>query len=310
MAIYSQLAGKFKKLEWSAGIRMETTNVDGNYKQDGIINRIDRSSTNLFPRISFTYSPDSVKSIGLRYSKSINRPNYSNANQSVVYINPYFEWANNINLNPSLFQEIVATFQYRKYKLEASVFSHAGAVNTNIFYDAQRGVLQRSELNFKRESGIFIGNTFTFKKGRWSSTNVVNFIYNTIEDPAGQKLKTTPFVYATSTNEFALPHQFTLTASGWGVTKSYQGVFERNSYYAVDTSLSKKLGKFTCTLRFEDIFNSINFREQFTINDIGVASRFFDARREYSLGVKYNFGRLKESAFKNRDVDEQGGRVR
>jgi hypothetical protein len=297
-------------MNWSAGMRVETTKVKGDYDENSARSAISKNNTNLFPRASITYAPDSVMSFGLRYSKNINRQNYSNANQTVVYINPYFEWANNIDLDPSIFQEVVATFQYRNYKLEASVFHHKGAVNSNFTFDDQRGILRRTELNYERESGVFVGATVPFRVGRWSSTNVVNFIYLNLYDRSAVTGRARPFVYANSSNEFTLPANFTITASAWAVTKSSQGVFERNALFAVDTSVSKKINRFTCSFRIDDVFASINAKEQFTINDVAAAGKFYDNIREFSLSVKYSFGRLKESTFRNRDVDDNGNRVR
>jgi hypothetical protein len=206
----------------------------------------------LFPKASINYSPDSLRSYALRYNKNINRPSFSNANQTVVYINPYFEWANNIDLMPSLYQEIAATLQYRKFGFDAGVYINKGSVNSNFVYDIGRGVLRRTDLNYEKESGLFFNTTIPFKIKRWSSTNTINFIYNVITDPVAITGKSRPFLYLNSSNEFSLPRNFVLTATGWAVTKSYQGVFERNALFAIDTSLTKKLGKFTCTLRVDD----------------------------------------------------------
>lgn len=309
-AAYTQLNGKNKQVSWSAGLRMETTQVKGNYEENSSKSGINKHNTNVFPKASFTVALDSLTSVGLRYSKNINRQNYSNANQTVVYINPYFEWANNINLNPSIFQEVVATFQYRNYKLEASLFLHQGAVNSNFTFDEQRGVLRRTELNYERESGVFIGATIPFKYRLWSSTNVINLIHQNIFDPLAVTGKARPFVYVNSSNEFSLPGNYVVTTSAWAVTKSNQGVFERNALFAVDTSLSKKFNRLTCSFRIDDVFGSINPREAFTINNVVAAGKFYDNVREYSLSLKYSFGRLKETSFRNRDVDENSNRVR
>lgn len=308
-AAYAQLSGKYKKTTWSAGLRTESTDVTGRYSENGTSSAIDKKSINLFPKMSITFSPDSLKSATLRYSKNITRPGYSNANQTVVYINPYFEWANNIDLDPSLFQEIAATLQYRNYSFTASYFADKGQANSSFIYDAQRGVLRRTEINFDRESGIFVGSTIPFKYKLWSSTNVMNFIYSSIKDSSALKGKSRPFVYVSTSNEFSLPHQFVFTTSAWAVTKSYRGVFERNALFAVDTSLSKKFNKFTCTLRVDDMFASVNAKESFSVNDVAANGIFYDNSREFSLSLKYTFGKLKESTFKSRDVDENSRRV-
>lgn len=309
-AVYTQLSGSRKKISWSAGIRMEDTGVDGQFSENAAEANIKKNNTNLFPKVSLTYAPDSSSTLTIRYNKNINRPNYSNANQTVVYINPYFEWSNNINLDPSLFQEIAATFQFRKYNMNAGYYENRGAVNSNFLFDEQRGVLRRTEINFDKEWGVFFSGTWPFKYKSWSSTNVANFIYNVISDPSAVSVRARPFLYFNTTNEISLPNNFIVTASGWAVTKSYQGVFERNALFAVDTSITKKMGNFSCTFRIDDVFASVNAREKFTVNDVAADGLFYDNGRELSLSLRYSFGKLKKSAFRNREVDDNNKRVR
>jgi hypothetical protein len=58
------------------------------------------------------------------------------------------------------------------------------------------------------------------------------------------------------------------------------------------------------------MFKSVNSRQSFTVNDVAASGIFYDNSREISLGVKYAFGGLKESRYKNRDVDEFGDRIK
>jgi hypothetical protein len=118
-------------------------------------------------------------------------------------------------------------------------------------------------------------------------------------------------MYFYSSNEFKLPANFTFTVSGWAVTRSYQGAFERNALFSVDTSLSKKIYKnLNCNVRFSNMFGSINAKEAFAIHDVAANGIFYDNSREFSVGVKYSLGKLKETRFKNKDVDESGNRVK
>jgi hypothetical protein len=144
---YTQLSGKHKKVNYSAGVRMESTNVKSNYTDNSSSSAVNKRSTQFFPKASVTLPVDSSKTLTLRYSKTITRPDYSNANQTAVYINPYFEWANNININPYINQEVSVTFQYKDYSLALSVYQAKGPVYSKQTYCAG----QRSTTTAKPE---------------------------------------------------------------------------------------------------------------------------------------------------------------
>jgi hypothetical protein len=308
--IYTQVSGKLRNFNLSAGIRLEDTRVVNEYTSNATAGELEKKNTNLFPKLSLTWNADSLRAVTVRYAKNINRQNYSNANQTVVYINPYFEWANNIFLDPSLYQEVASTFQYRNYQFNLGAYIHKGAVNSDFVFNEQTGILRRSELNYEQESGVFISATVPFRYRIWSSTTVMNLIASRIRDKSAVTGKSRPFVYMTTTHEFSLPGQLVIAASAWGVTKSFQGAFVRSALFAVDTSITKKFDRFTCSLRIDDVFASVNPAERFSINHVAANGKFYDNGREFSATVKYAFGRLKESTFRNRDVDENSRRVR
>lgn len=310
VAAFTQLSGKLKNIDYSGGIRLESTDVKSIYQSTANASAIIKNKAQLFPRLKVTIPVDSSSSLTIAYSKSIYRPPYDNADQTSVYINPYFEWSNNINLDPSLSEDINATFQYKKYALTVALYQVRGPIYTDFNFDEQQTVLNRTEKNYDSERSIYVSATIPFRYRIWSSTNVMNLILKSIKDDQSVTGKSRPFVYYNSVNEFAFPHHFTFTISGWAVSKSQQGVISNNALFAVDTSLTKKINNLTCTLRFNNMFRSINGRESFTVNDVAASGIYHDNSREISLGVKYSIGKLKESRYKNREVDESGNRIR
>ena len=311
-AAYAQMSTKLKKSTISGGLRAENTNVTSNFNDNLNPASIKKNTTQLFPKANLVVPVDSSKSITLKYAKTIERPDYSNANQTAVYINPFFEWSNNINLNPSVTEEAGATFQYNNYSLAMSVYRTRGAVYSNFIYNENDGILRRSELNYDKEYGTQLTLTIPFKYKIWSSTNVMTAMLRTVKDPQAVSSKVRPFVYYYSNNEFKLPRQFVFTLSGWAVTKQYSGAIERSALFAVDTSLTKTFFKnLNCSIRFTDMFRSLNNNgEKFSVNDVAANGVFSDNRREFAIALKYPIGVLKESRYQNRDIDEQGGRVK
>lgn len=310
LAAYSQFSGKIKKADFSLGLRIENTNVKGQYKRD-FSPLIDKNYTNLFPKAQFSFPIDSTKSININYAKSVLRPNYSSLSQIATYINPYFIYGNNINLNPTFNDEISTLFQYNDKTVKLSYYQNRNPVYRSFVYNDETNVLTFTEINFKRESGFNIDFTLPFTYKFWTVTNSLIFIKNKIEDDAALFNSSKPYLYYYSNNTFKLPKEFTFVFSFWGMTKQKEGVFERRANFVFDMSLAKTFGKnWSCTLNYNDIFKNTIYAERFTINNISSKSRYLVDANEVSISVKYSFGKIKETEFIEKTIDENQSRVR
>lgn len=311
IAAYSNISGKIKRFIYSAGTRIESVKVQSDYSDNQSSSVINKNNTRLFPKASITIQLDSSSTASINYAKTVARPNYTNANQTSVYINPYFEWANNINLDPAYTDEFTASYQYKDYSVALSLYQTRGAVYSGFNFNEQNMILRRSELNYESESGVYLSFNIPFKYKIWSSTNILNIIQTAVRDSQAVQMKTKPYVYFYSSNELRLPKKFVFTLSGWAVTKNQAGAIERNGIFSVDSSLTKTIGKnLSCTLRVTDMFASMNSKEIFAVNAVMANGMYYDRLQEVSLGFKYSLGRLKESAFKNKDVDENTNRIK
>ncbi|PWV51544.1 outer membrane beta-barrel protein [Chitinophaga sp. S165] len=130
-------------------------------------------------------------------------------------------------------------------------------------------------------------------------------ILNSISDKAAVMGKTLPYLYAYSNNQLKLPENITFSLTGWALTKRNEGVYERNALMQIDTSLTKAFPKsrINCSLSWNDIFNTLNATEAFTLNNISSRGFYFDNVREFSIAVRYAFGVTRESKFRNKNVD-------
>ncbi len=304
LAGYSQLSGKIKKVDFSVGIRVENTNVNGKFKTD-LSPLIDKNYTNFFPKAQLIFPIDSTKSISMNYAKSISRPNYSSLNQGTTYINPYFLYGRNINLDPTIINEISSTFQYHDKSVKLSYYQNTNPVYNSFIYDEEQNIMTFKDINFDKETGFNLDFTLPFSYRFWTTTNSLVFILEKIEDKSAMFLGSKPYLYYYSNNEFKLPKGFTLTVSGWGLTKQNKGVFERNERFIVDMALSKTFFKnWNCTVTCNNVFNSNIEEEQFTINNVSSKARYQVDWHEISIAIKYSFGKIKDSQFKEKNVDD------
>ncbi|MFV8269495.1 outer membrane beta-barrel protein [Flavobacterium sp. GT2N3] len=307
---YTQLSGKIKKLNYLFGIRTENTNIKGKFKIDDNL-LIDKNYTNFFPKFQLDIPIDSIKTISLNYAKSISRPNYSSTSQISIYTNPFLVFSRNINLNPTISDEISGTFQYKNKSVKLNFFQSKDPEYFAFSYDSSINLISFNSINYARESGVNLEFTLPFKQKFWTSTNNFNFILNKIEDKSAVFNESKPYLYYYSNHIFELPKKFDFSVTGWGFTERNEGVFKRNSLFIMDLALSITLFKnFDCTLSFNDVFRKMNFNENFTINDIASKGIYYTDTREISFSINYKFGRIKDSNYQERKIDENSNRIR
>lgn len=306
LAGYGQLSGKINKIDFAVGLRVENTNANGKYKTD-VTPLIEKNYTSFFPKVEFTFPIDSTKSISVNYSKSISRPNYSSLSQGTTYINPYFVYARNINLDPTFNNEISTVFQYHDKSVKLGYYRNINPVYSSFSYDQEQNILTFKDVNFDRESGFSVDFTLPFSYKFWTTTNSLIFILEKIEDKSAQFLSSKPHLFYYSSNEFKLPKGYTFSVFCWGITKQNIGILEKNERFVMDMGLSKTFFKnWNCTLSFNNVFNNKVMKEQFVVNNINSQTRYLLDSQEISIAVKYSFGKMKDTEFKGKSIDDSG----
>lgn len=309
LAGYSQLSGKIKKVDFSVGFRVENSNINGKFRTDAEP-LLEINYTNLFPKAQFTFPIDSTKSISVNYARSISRPNYSSLSQGATYINPYFLYARNINLGPTFNNEISTTFQYHDKSVKLAYSQAKDPVYNSFSFDGQTNIMTFKDINFDKSYAFSADFTLPFTYKFWTTTNSLVFILEKIEDNTAVSLGSKPYSYYSSSNEFKFPKDYTFVLNFWGLTKRYTGVFESNARFIVDMAVSKTLAKnWNCTLSCNNVFKNNIETEKFTINNINSKARYVVDNHEISIAIKYSFGKVKETEFKEKNNDENQNRV-
>mgnify|MGYP005990729521 CR=1 FL=1 len=168
-----------------------------------------------------------------------------------------------------------------------------------------------SPSNFDKEYGISFDLTFPIKYKRWSSTNNISFTQNTINDNWASSSNNSPYIYIYSNNQFKINNTNSISINGWGLTNRKEGIFNRDAVFTLNTSYKKKFSdQFEIALSFNDIFNSLEFKEDYGIENIIAKNIFYTDVNEFSISFNYSFGKIKKTTYKNRDIDTNINRVR
>ncbi|MBJ2173944.1 TonB-dependent receptor family protein [Aureibaculum sp. A20] len=306
---YSQLSGKLGKFFYTSGVRAEIMDGKGGFLNNSTL-LVDRNNLKLFPKAMLTFAIDSTQKVTLNYAKSISRPIFTTISSSSTYLSPFLDWKGNVELKPTITNEISLNYDFKTYSISASYYLKENPAFYNITYNNVSETSTMSSSNFENEEGFVLELVVPLKYKFWNSTTVIDLTSKKVNDKNAIEFKASPYLYIYSNHQFKIDNTFSASLNGWGYTKHNEGIYKRNGVFAVNASLTKKFfKKLDATLSFNDIFNSLRFKESYNVNSIIANTIFYSDRNEVSISLKYAFGKLKKSVFKNKDVDDNLNRI-
>ncbi|MDB4292792.1 TonB-dependent receptor [Maribacter sp.] len=308
---YTQLSGALgEKMSFNAGLRAESNVVKGAV-EDEDIPLVNRKKTNLFPKALLNFEIDSTKSLTFNYAKSIDRPNYSRASSISVFINPFLEGQGNVNLLPTVTEEVAVTYQFNNNSLSVEYSKRKNPLYYTIGYVQGAEQATFSLNNLEKETGLDISITLPITKGIWTASNFAMLSTLWITDEIARINSAKPYLYLYTDHQFKIGKDSTISIGGWGFTKRSEGIFERNAMVVLNAGITKTLfKKLNCSLRFNDITRAMNFEERYAINGVFADGVYFADGREIVFSVKYALGKTKDAIFKNKAVDENLDRIK
>ncbi len=307
--VYSQFSGGNKKFSYSFGLRVENTKVEGGFTESNQL-LIDRENTYLFPRGSMDYKMSEETSFNVNFVRSITRPNYSTAVTTTAFINPALEFQGNINLKPRITNEISSNIQLKDKAVTLRYFQSRDPVNFRFFYDEARDITIMSPTNFDNETGWALDFSLPFKYKFWTSTNTVSLNYTLVNDLRIAEREATPYVYLYTNQRFKLNNKSYFNLNGWLLTNRKDGLFNRREVFTLNIAFATKLfSKLDVTLSANDVFNTLEFKESYLLQNLNVSNLFFTDANEFSISLRYVFGRVKDSQYKNKSVDSELNRM-
>ena len=191
---YVQLSDKWHGITYSAGLRVENTQVQGGYTDSAVL-LVNKNYARLFPKAEVAIPIDSTKSINLNYSRTISRPDYSTASQISTYVNPFFEFTRNINIDPSITDAATATFQWKENSIGLTGYVTKNPVYYFTAYNSQTNILQMTNGNLQRETGAFLNLTVPVTWKKWTSTNVASVNISKVSDANAVVNTAKPYYY-------------------------------------------------------------------------------------------------------------------
>jgi len=304
-ALYLNWSKEAGDNSFQAGLRAEQTNSNGN--SVSIAYTFKRSYIDLFPSAGFQHSFNDNNQLSFSYSRRISRPDYSELNPFLYYLDAYAYQQGNPFLRPELADvfEVGYVFQ-KKYSITYN-FSSAHDVN----YDASiqndtTKVLINSPINLGHSYNHAVVFTIPIEATKWwhidgnygLSYNIyIGTIQNTSLDRSAGSFT------VNISNNFKLPHSYSFQLSGYYHAPSIRGYENFAENYNISAGFKKQVlkGKGTLKLALTDIFYTQ--RDYVTVNfDNQQRSSLqqYDSRK-LRLSFIYNFARGIE--FSRREIE-------
>jgi len=312
-----------EKLNFSAGLRVESTDAVGDLKAflpELQKDPVDLNYTDLFPSAGLTYNLAYNKTLSLNYGRRINRPDYNVLNPFTVQLSELSFQKGNEKLNPEIVNnfELGYTLNFR-YNFKLSYSKTTDQITRLIApddEDPRAGFITWANLAEQTIYGLNISAPFSVKEWWNVYMNVSSgYLDNQADYGDGAIVDVQAFTFSTfQQHTFNLPGGFTGEISGWfsgpGV---WGGVFEYDSSYSLNFGLQKKF--------FNDLMNV-----KLSANDVTYQSGWsgfsefdglfgegrgnWDSRR-VSLSMSYNFGNSNvKSRKRSTGIEDESKRVK
>jgi len=296
-----------ESLNYSLGLRSEYTIYDLNSLQLGE-EKINDTYLNMFPDFYIGKTLSDDYSISFSYNSRIWRVPYERLNPTIIYQDPY----TSIQGNPESISMKLHTFEFNtKLKKIALTLSYnyildpfgGGAIQGD---DSKSYVLTR--FNFDRRYAYLASVSRTFENSWLSSTNTTSLQYtNIIDDEYNfDQVGARPQIYLHSNNRIRIGDLFNMEILFYLLGEEYQGIYIRKNSKSLNISFDKKLlnDALTCRLTFNDLFHSVRAAGDYSIGETDIFYHRTYNTRYNRVSFIYNFGKLKKSKYKNKNVGE------
>ncbi|MBU0486891.1 MAG: TonB-dependent receptor family protein [Bacteroidetes bacterium] len=308
---YFMYGNSFKWLDVQAGLRVEQTYVTSKLLETGVEYENDYFS--LFPSMHVAKKLPKEHTIGLSYSRRIERPDMHD-------LNPFVDRGNPLELrvgNPYLKPEYIDSYEinYEKSWNKASLTSA-------IYYRETHDMMSRFKtvdslgISTTTYANIYNSTSYGFEfvsvipLTKWWDINGSVNIYRAVIDASNLEtdLNNDAFSWfgkGISTMQFKYDISFQVSGNYRAPIAISQGTI--NAMYAVDVAIKKNIlkKKGSISFRASDIFNTRGFSMNVAGTNFTQESLRKRESRQYYISFSYRFGKMDFS--KKRDRRNNGG---
>ena len=312
IAGYLSLSKEWSKWDITLGLRSEYTKATGDLESlNDETNTFDYLKW--FPNGNITRKFNENNSLGLSYSKRIERPTYSDLNPFQFYLNDNAFVAGNPNLLPSITETLTLSYNIKNtFSFEVYYRKSDNPFSELSFQDNESKLIKYIASNLKQNIDYgFDFSTYTPVAKSWTTYAVTSIFkdeaqYFDIENNNSLEANEQWSFYANWINYFSFLKDESLSAdlSILYISPIIDGSAEVSERAQVDFGIKKSLnrGKWIVSLRASDILSTSDFTVSNNYNSQNNRNYAKFDNHWIRLGLRYSFGNTRLQT--NEDIKE------
>jgi len=308
VASYLNFKGKINtSTNYSFGLRAELTDYQLKTSLATAL-PIEDHYLNFFTNASIKRKITEESNMYLSYTSRIRRVPYSVLNPFVIYQDAFTSIQGNTDILPARFHALELGGNYKEWRLKLAYTYAIDPMYGGAFQsedNPKRYILQRYNMS---EEHIYLASlSRNINMSWWQSTNTASISWNHLLDSREAfeiDNNRQPYFYLYSQNSFPLSQNFKIYLTAWYRSNKRDGIYFRKDQSSVNLGLESKLfnNSTTVNLDFNDIFHKVRAAGEYTLGDTDILfARQFNTNY-IRVSFSYNFGKLRKSNFKNKDV--------
>jgi iron complex outermembrane receptor protein len=311
-AAYVSLSKTYKNTSVQAGLRAEYTSSTGNLVTDDTV--AVRKYFNLFPSLFINHTINDKNELSFSYSRRIDRPNYSDLNPFIYYLDQYTYSQGNPFLRPQYTNNFEFDYTYNKTINLSLNYSHTtDAITEIILTNVARKATYQTNLNLQTQNGYNISVNAPYTVSKWWTGNIdATAFYMGFKSDSlfGGNLNDGQWAYQLKATETFLFSGFKLEVYSDYQSAMTYGIYHLKPRYSTDAGISRSFDNKKLNIKFavDDIFNtrrndlSANYQnDDFIINQKSTT-------RAARLTLTYNFGNTQLKSREHRSGAEDESR--
>ncbi|MHA8070732.1 TonB-dependent receptor domain-containing protein [Aquirufa ecclesiirivi] len=320
-AVYLNTERKFGKWSYQIGLRGEWTIADGKsmaYGNAASDSSFHRDYKQLFPSAFVQYEASKNHTLGLNYSRRINRPGYSDLNPFVFFLDNYTYQVGNPMLMPQLTNSFELTHTFKGAFNTTFGYSHTDDVITQLLrQDTEARKTYQTSANLAQRTSYSVSFSLPIPVTKWWTSNTdIQLNRNELSGKVDQA-QINPvgnMFYINSNHTFSLKNDIKLELGGQYFSGGLEQAFNFGPGGSLNVGVQKSVlnKKGTIRINASDILYTQNPMATIKYGDIDITVKNRNDTRVVRFNFTYRFGNTAVKGARNRNtgLDDEKGRVK